>query len=88
MKNGGRLSISDVVATVELPDKIKQDLRLMAGCIAGAEFIDNILTMMKEAGFVNIKLTPKDNSREIIQSWAPDRSIEDFVASYIIEGTK
>lgn len=88
LKIGGRLLISDIVATAELPNQIKQDLRLMAGCIAGAEYIDNIITMMQEAGFVNIKLTPKDNSREIIKSWAPGRSIEDFVASYIIEGTK
>jgi len=88
LKNGGRLSISDIVATAELPDQIKQDLRLMAGCIAGAEYIDNIITMIQEAGFANVKLTPKDNSREILKSWVPNRSIEDFVASYIIEGTK
>lgn len=88
LKNGGRISISDIVATAELPDHIKQDLRMMAGCIAGAEYIDNIRSMMQEAGFVNIKLTPKDNSKEILNSWVPDRSIEDFVASYIIEGTK
>ncbi len=88
LKNGGRLSISDIVATAELPDQIKQDLRLMAGCISGAEYIDNIVSMMQEAGFINIKLTLKDNSREILKTWAPNRCIEDFVASYIIEGTK
>jgi SAM-dependent methyltransferase len=88
LKYGGRLSISDIVATAELPQQIKQDLRLMAGCIAGAEYIDNITSMMEEAGFYDIKLTPKDNSREILESWAPNRSIEDFVASYIIEGSK
>jgi ubiquinone/menaquinone biosynthesis C-methylase UbiE len=88
LKNGGRLSISDIVATAELPDQIKQDLRLLAGCIAGAEYIDNIITMIQDAGFVNIKLTPKDNSREILKSWAPDRRLEDFVTSYIIECTK
>jgi SAM-dependent methyltransferase len=88
LKKGGRLSISDVVATVELPDQIKQDLRLLAGCIAGAEYVDNIITMLQDAGFINVKLTPKDNSREILKSWAPNRTIEDYVASYIIEGTK
>lgn len=88
LKPGGRLSISDIVATAELPDQILQDLRMMAGCIAGAEYVDNIRMMMQKAGFMNIKLTPKDNSREILSSWAPNRSIEDYVASYIIEGTK
>lgn len=88
LKSGGRLSISDIVATAELPEEIKQDLRMMAGCIAGAEFIDNIYKMMLEAGFVEIKLTPKDNSREILNSFIPEKSIEDYVASYMIEGMK
>jgi len=88
LKSRGKLSVSDVVATAQLPDQIKQDLSMMSGCIAGAEYVDNIRTMMQEAGFVDIKLVPKDNSREILNSWAPNRNIEDFVASYIIEATK
>lgn len=88
LKPGGRLSISDVVATAELPEQIRQDLTMMTGCIAGAEYVENIKVMMHNAGFKDINLTPKDNSREILKSWAPDRNIEDFVASYIIEATK
>lgn len=88
LKSGGRLSISDVVATAELPEQIRQDLAMMTGCIAGAEYVENIRTIMQNAGFKDIKLTPKDNSREILKSWVPDRNVEDFVASYIIEGTK
>lgn len=88
LKSDGRLSISDVVATAELPEQIRQDLTMMTGCIAGAEYVENIRTIMQNAGFKDIKLTPKDNSREILKSWVPDRNVEDFVASYIIEGTK
>ena len=88
LKTGGRLSISDVVATAELPDEIKQDLRMLTGCIAGAEFVENIREMMNEAGFKDIKLTPKDNGREIVKSWVPDKNIQDYVSSYIIEAVK
>ena len=88
LKPGGRLSISDVVAIAELPQQIKQDLAMMAGCIAGAEYVENIRAMMEGAGFRDIKLMPKDNSSVIIKSWVPDRNVEDFVASYIIEATK
>lgn len=88
LKPGGRLSISDVVATAELPQNIKQDLSLIAGCISGASYVEDIKTMMHNAGFRDIRLTPKDNSREIIKTWVPDKNIEDFVASYIIEATK
>jgi len=38
--------------------------------------------------FCDIRMTPKDNSREIIKSWVPDKNIEDFIASYIIEAIK
>lgn len=88
LKAGGKLSISDVVATAELPEQIKQDISMMAGCIAGAEYVENIRSMIQKAGFKNIKLTPKDNSKDIISSWVPNRNVEDFVTSYIIEATK
>ncbi|MCB2294532.1 arsenite methyltransferase [Clostridium algoriphilum] len=88
LKSGGRLSISDVVATAELPHHVKDDLSMMAGCIAGAEYIENIRGMLLSVGFSNVEMIPKDNSREILKSWAPGKNIEEFVASYIIEAKK
>lgn len=88
LKEGGRLSISDIVATAQLPENIKKDLALVAGCIGGAEYVEDIRTMLQNAGFQEIKLTPKDNSREIINSWIPDKNVEDFVSSFIIEAIK
>lgn len=88
LKPGGRLSISDVAATAELPEDVRNDLAMMAGCVAGAEYTEDIRAMLERAGFSNIHMTPKDNSREIIGSWAPGRKIEDFVASFIIEAEK
>src|SRR5690606_22147708 len=82
LKPGGRLSISDVVATAELPEDIKMDLSMMVGCIAGAEYVEVIRKIMEEAGFKNIKLTPKDNGKDIVKSWVPDRNVEDYVTSY------
>lgn len=88
LKSGGRLSISDVVATAELPEQIKKDLEMMAGCIAGAQYVDEIRTMLQNAGFENIRMIPKDNSKEIIKAWTSDKNVEDFVTSYIIEADK
>ncbi|MDD4347010.1 MAG: arsenite methyltransferase [Desulfitobacteriaceae bacterium] len=88
LKPGGRISISDVVATAEIPEYIKNDLTNMAGCIAGAEYVGNIQNMLENAGFVNIRMVPKDNSQEIIKSWVPGKNAEEFVASYIIEAEK
>lgn len=88
LKSGGRLSISDIAATAELPPSIKQDLAMMAGCIAGAEHIDKIEKMLANAGFSHIKIFPKDNSKQLLKTWVPDMNIEDFVDSFIIEATK
>jgi len=88
LKAGGRLSTSDVVATAQLPQTIKEDLALIASCIGGAEYVGDIHAMLQKVGFKDIRLTPKDNSKEIVKSWAPDQNIEEFVASYIIEATK
>jgi ubiquinone/menaquinone biosynthesis C-methylase UbiE len=49
LKAGGRLSISDVVATAVLPDDIKSDLTMYSGCIVGAEHADIIKCMLIEA---------------------------------------
>jgi len=88
LKPSGRLSTSDVVATAQLPQNIKQDLALIASCIGGAEYVEDIKAMLQNAGFKEIRMTPKDNSKEIVKAWAPDKNIEDFVASYTIEATK
>ncbi len=88
LKPGGRLSISDIVATAELPDRIKNDLNMLSGCIAGAEYVEHLRTMMLQVGFRNIRLEPKDNSREILKTWVPESNVEDYVASYYIEAVK
>lgn len=88
LKPNGRMVISDVVATAELPDNIKHDLNMMAGCIAGAEYVGNIRSMLKNKGFRDIKLEPEGNSREIIKSWVPGSNAEDYVASYFIKAVK
>ena len=88
LKPGGRLAISDVLATAQLPQDVKDDLDLVAGCIGGAEYVEDMRAILQKAGFKNICLTPKDNSKELIKSWVPDKNIEDFVASYFISARK
>jgi SAM-dependent methyltransferase len=88
LKPGGRLAISDVVASTEMPEEMKNDPLLHAGCMAGAELIDNLEAMMAEAGFNEIRIAPKDESREFIKDWAPNQGVEDYVLSATIEAIK
>ncbi|MDH5648842.1 MAG: arsenite methyltransferase [Gammaproteobacteria bacterium] len=88
LKPGGRIAISDVVASTELPDVIKNDLQLYSGCVAGASQIAELDTYLADAGFINIMITPKDESREFIKDWAPGKGVEDYVLSANIEAVK
>ena len=88
LKPGGRLAISDVVNKAPLPAKLKDDPSLLCGCIAGAVTAQETETWLAEAGFVDIRVTPKAESRELISTWAPGSGIEEFVVSAIVEGRK
>lgn len=88
LKPGGRLAISDVVASCEMPEDMKNDALLLAGCIAGASLIDELERHMVDAGFDKISITPKDESRDFIKDWAPGRGVEDYVVSAHIEAIK
>ena len=90
LKVGGRLAISDIVATAKLPDEIRNDLALVGACIGGAATIDDTEALLKEAGFQDIKIKPNDNSRELIREWDPNKSKNagDYVVSAYIETTK
>jgi len=88
LKSGGRLAISDVLATATLPESIRADLDLHAGCVAGAAQIDEVIAMLDAAGFVEVRVEPKDGSREIIRNWNPDLGLDAFILSASIEGVK
>jgi arsenite methyltransferase len=88
LRPGGRLAISDVVATAELPNAVRRDLALYTGCMAGASQIDELETLLQNAGFIDIRIEPKDSSREFIHDWAPGRQVEAYVVSASIEAVK
>ena len=88
LKPGGRLAISDVVASTELPEEIRNDLALYSGCMAGASQISELQTILEESGFEKINIAPKDESKNFIKDWAPGRGVEEYVLSATIEAVK
>ncbi len=88
LKPGGRLAISDVVRTAELPDAVKKDLEMYTGCIAGASSLGELETLLRLTGFENIRIKPKDESRTFIRDWMPGSRLEDYVVSATIEAVK
>jgi SAM-dependent methyltransferase len=88
LKPGGRLAISDVVNTAPLSTELQADTALLCGCIAGAAPVERIEAWLARAGFTEVRVTPKPESREMIATWAPGRGIEDFVVSAAVEARK
>jgi arsenite methyltransferase len=88
LKPGGRLAVSDIVAFADLPDAVRKDLALYTGCIAGASPVTEVERMLGQAGFTDIRVAPKDESRTFIREWAPGTPVADYVVSASIEGRK
>jgi SAM-dependent methyltransferase len=88
LKPGGWLAISDVVNIKPLTPDLASDRALICGCIAGAAPSTEIEAWLKAAGFRDVRVTIKEESRDLVASWAPGRGIENYVASTVIEARK
>ena len=85
---GGRLAISDILATRPMPAELLQDMALMCGCISGAAGVEEIKLLLEEAGFEDIRADLHEGSREFIRQWAPGKGVEDYVVSASIQAVK
>jgi SAM-dependent methyltransferase len=56
LKPGGHFSISDVVLTGDLPQKIKNAAEMYAGCVSGAIQKDTYLELIQINGFKNLQI--------------------------------
>ncbi|SMF14223.1 Methylase involved in ubiquinone/menaquinone biosynthesis [Alteromonadaceae bacterium Bs31] len=88
LKPGGRLAISDVVTTTELPQSLKDDMALYADCVSGASTIEAVKLMLKQAGFIHIVIKPKDESRAMMNKELDETQLESSVLSATIEANK
>lgn len=88
LKPGGRLAISDIVATAEFPDEFKNDVSLICGCMSGASSTELIQTLLRNSGFSEIRIETKSKSKEFIKYWRPETGIENYIVSATIEAVK
>jgi arsenite methyltransferase len=88
LKPGGRLAISDIVTTGEVPAALKESIEALTGCISGASDVDSLRQMLAAAGFTDIRVTPKPESAAFIHDWMPELSAEKFILSATIEATR
>jgi len=56
LKPGGRLMVSDIVLTKELPDAIRNSVQAYIGCISGAILEEKYLGAIESAGFQDVRV--------------------------------
>jgi ubiquinone/menaquinone biosynthesis C-methylase UbiE len=88
LKHGGRLAVSDIINTAPLSAELQSDPALLCGCVAGAAPADRVENWLAAAGFVDVRVTPKPESRELIKTWAPGRNLENHIVSAMVEARK
>jgi ubiquinone/menaquinone biosynthesis C-methylase UbiE len=56
LKPGGRFAVSDIVRRRPVPEEIRKNIELWAGCIAGALEETEYLDLLKKAGFATASI--------------------------------
>jgi len=56
LKPGGHFSISDIVIRGEMPDSLRKDAEMYAGCVAGALKIEEYLGIIRDTGFTAVEV--------------------------------
>jgi arsenite methyltransferase len=59
LKPGGRVAVSDIVLLKPLPEVVRGMVEAYIGCVAGASLLEDLRTMMRDAGLTQVQLTPK-----------------------------
>lgn len=84
LKPGGHFSISDVVLAGELPEGLRNDAEMYAGCVAGAIQKEQYLQFIHEAGFEDVTIQKEKNISlpdDILDKYLDAAAIDDFKQS-------
>lgn len=81
LKANGHFCISDVVIKGDLPENLKSDAEMYAGCVAGAIKLKDYIKIIDDAGFTNITIHKEkiiELSAELLKKYLNDDEIKQF----------
>lgn len=81
LKPGGHFSISDIVLVGQLPEALRKDAEMYAGCVSGAINKHEYLNMIYTNGFSNVTLQKEKAillPDDILRNYLNDQEIEAF----------
>jgi SAM-dependent methyltransferase len=67
LKPGGRVSVSDIVTSGELPSALKNDMQAWGACVAGALDMDDYIAGLEGVGFDEVSLVAKTGDGELLE---------------------
>ena len=97
LKAGGHFCVSDVVIKGELPEQLRKDAEMYAGCVSGAIEMDEYLGIIKQVGFQEITIHKQKEiaiPMEVLANYLPEEEIAIFqnggtgIYSITVSGTK
>jgi len=97
LKNGGHFSISDIVTYDTIPEGLRNEAALYAGCVSGALTKDEYLTAIREAGFINVTIQKErkiDLPNELLNKYLNEEQVRIYkgkfagIASITVYGEK
>lgn len=81
LKPGGHFSISDIVIIGALPDALRLDAEMYAGCVAGAIQKHDYMDLISKNGFINISIQkekPIIIPDDILKNYLDEEKLEAF----------
>ncbi|HEY3275607.1 MAG TPA: arsenite methyltransferase [Syntrophorhabdaceae bacterium] len=100
LKPGGRIAVSDMALTRDLPGRVKQNAEAYVGCIAGAVTLDEYRGLVEKAGFREITVIAAGKSacadpgtkdpigKEFLKWLGEGESLNDYAVSVYVEARK
>ena len=81
LKQGGHFSISDVVLVGELPEGLRKDAEMYAGCVSGAIQKEAYLALIKANGFSNVTIQKEkaiNIPNDILKNYLDEEELNNF----------
>jgi arsenite methyltransferase len=84
LKKGGHFCLSDVVLSGQLPESLRNEAVMYAGCVAGAQQKEEYLETIRQAGFSDIQIRKEKQiilPDEILVNYLDEAALKEYKAS-------
>jgi len=81
LKKGGHFSVSDIVTNGPIPEGLRREAALYAGCVSGAMLKEDYINLIKNIGFINVKIQKEQTHQlpdELLKMYLNEQELLDY----------